>query len=255
MNTMKTTLSRCPESSCWRGAVTLVTGATGGIGNATVTLLAGLGATVIATAPAEQLPQASDLPENIRFTPLDVADPLAWQILAEKIEREFGVLHFLVNNAGIYFESPIQESAHEAALEVVQVNLMGTVSGIRSLHGLLVAGSPSSIVNVSSAAGLRATPGAAVYSATKWAVRGLTKSLAHEFGRDGIRVNAVLPGLIDTPMAGKNSFETNQRRIGATPLGRIGTALEVARGIVFLGSDHASFITGADLSVDGGIGA
>jgi 3alpha(or 20beta)-hydroxysteroid dehydrogenase len=108
------------------------------------------------------------------------------------------------------------------------------------------------IVNISSGAGLKGAPGMCGYAATKWAVRGMTKSAAGEFAIHKIRVNAIFPGPIDTPMLAKNTKAFNDALVAATPLGRMGSVDEIARATLFLASDDSSFITGADVAVDGG---
>jgi 3alpha(or 20beta)-hydroxysteroid dehydrogenase len=132
------------------------------------------------------------------------------------------------------------------------VNQLGVFLGMRAAVPALRARGGGAIVNISSIAGLRGFPGAVAYVGTKWAVRGMTKTAAVELAPDRIRVNSVHPGLIDTPMIAANTPEVNAGVVAATPLKRAGSPEEVARLVLFLASEEASYITGAEVAVDGG---
>ncbi len=158
----------------------------------------------------------------------------------------------LVNNAGAYVRRPLAETDAELATRLFLTNQLGPFLGMRAVSPQMRVAGGGSIVNISSTAGLVGAAGAAAYAATKWALRGLSKTAAAELAADGIRVNCVIPGLIDTAMAALNEPEVNRTLIGKAPLGRIGMPEEVVAATCFLAADESSYITGAELVVDGG---
>jgi 3alpha(or 20beta)-hydroxysteroid dehydrogenase len=227
------------------GKVVVVTGAAQGQGAAEAAALAREGATVIAAdvrAPLERL-------DGVTYRTLDVSREHEWVALRDWIEREHGVLHGLVNNAAITHREPLGRIAGGDLDRVLAVNLSGPLLGIQALSPLMTQG--GSIVNVSSIAG---TTGhfPAAYTASKWGLRGVSRAASMELGRFGIRVNTIMPGVIVTPMAADAPEAFTRLVVDEIPLGRRGTAEDVAPLVVFLISDESSWISGAEIAVDGG---
>ena len=185
----------------------------------------------------------------------DVSREEDWEAAVNLATERFGGLDVLVNNAGILHNATIAKHTLEAYERVVAVNQVGVFLGIRSAIGPMTSRGGGSIVNISSGAGLRATKYSFAYSATKYAVTGMTACAALELARYGIRVNSIHPGLIDTPMVATDDPDGNQRLVRATPMRRSGEPEEIARVALFLASDEASYMTGAHVPVDGGVTA
>ena len=221
------------------GKTIVVTGAAGGQGLAECELLLASGATVIATDLNEV---ALD---GVTWHRLDVTSPEQWAALAATLPRVDG----LVNNAGIPFRGRLGELSLDDWNRVLAINLTGAMLGMQAIAPLMPSG--GSIVNVGSAAAV--TPHhAAAYTASKWGLRGLSAVATTEYGSRGIRVNLVNPGYIDTPMMAAAPAAMTDAQLALTPLERIGEAHEVAAVVGFLLSDSASYVTGAELPVDGG---
>lgn len=227
------------------GKVAVVTGAGRGIGLATARLLAGRGATVLRVGLGDE-----DSPD---YLAADMGDPAQVAELYRQVHKRFGRLDILVNNAGILGDARLGMISAEMMQRVLAVNLMGVVNNIQAASKLMRRSGGGAIVSLSSIVGLRGNVGQTVYAAAKAGVVGATLSAAKELAADNIRVNAVAPGFIATDMVGHLDARTAAERLAAIPLGRAGTAQEVAEAIVFLASDAARYVTGQVLGVDGGM--
>ena len=195
---------------------------------------------------------AAELGVRAAFFHHDVGDEAAWVNTVAAATGAFGRLDILVNNAGIYRPGTIAEASAIDVEQQFRINQLGTLLGMKHAQVPIRAAGGGSIVNISSIAGQIGFPDAAAYVGTKWAVRGMTKTAALELAPARIRVNSVHPGFIDTPMLGNNPPEANQAGIEATPLKRIGKPEEIAAAVAFLVGPDAAFVTGAELTVDGG---
>ena len=233
--------------------VFLITGGARGLGAAQARRLVAEGARVVLAdlLADEGHALARSLGASASFVPLDVGDEAQWAEAVAAAER-IGALNGLVNNAGIFKPLPMAQT--DAALYNfhVRVNQLGTYLGMRATVPAFERSGGGSIVNISSAAGLIGVPNAIAYTATKWAVRGMTKAAAKELGGRNIRVNSVHPGMIDTEMVRERDAAVNQALVQAQPIKRMGTADEVAGLVLFLLSAEARYMTGAELAIDGG---
>ena len=234
--------------------VAIITGGTGGMGVTHARALAAEGAKVVVAdlddAKGEAL--AADLngdrTDVARYVHLDVTSEDDWARAVAFTLEEFGRIDVLVNNAGIANGGPITEYDTDAWRRIIDINLTGVFLGIRAVSPVMVKAGSGSIINISSVEGLRGSRGLHGYVASKFGVRGLTKSVALELGSHGVRVNSVHPGFIETPMtAGIDAGDL------LIPLGRGARPEEVSQTIVFLASDESSYSTGAEFVVDGGL--
>jgi 3alpha(or 20beta)-hydroxysteroid dehydrogenase len=240
-----------------RGKVALVTGGASGLGRACVRLLAQRGAKVVIgdLRDVEGARLADELcaeGHDARLLPLDVASEHDWQRAGRIIANDLGALHVLVNNAGIITRQGVMSATLRDWHRVMDVNVTGAFLGTRQMAPLMRDSGGGAIVNVSSTAGLIAHHDVA-YTASKWALRGFTKAAALDLVEWNIRVNSVHPATIATPLtdaAPSGHVEANRLAI---PMGREASGEEVAEVVLFLASDHASFMTGAEVAVDGGL--
>lgn len=246
-----------PERRDFAGRVVIVTGGARGQGEAESRLFAARGAAVIiADVLAEEgraLAEALQAEGRAaRFVYLDVSDPKSWEGAVALARDWKGRIDVLVNNAGIINRSTVANTGLEAWERVMKVNLTGAFLGIRSVAPVMAETGGGAIVNISSNSGFSGHYDPA-YTASKWGLRGLTRSAAMEFAGNNIRVNAVCPGLVVT---GLNASSPHLKpMIGMTPMQRSGTPEEIAELVAFLASDAAGFITGEDFVIDGGFTA
>ncbi|MFI6865558.1 SDR family oxidoreductase [Nocardia sp. NPDC050406] len=236
------------------GKTVLITGAARGIGAAAARQAVAAGANVvIADVLAEEgAATAAELGAQARYQHLDVTAEQDWAAaLAATREAFGGPVHGLVNNAGVSTGELLANESLEHFKKVIEINLVGVFLGMKTFLPALRENG-GSIVNVSSAAGLMGLALTSSYGASKWGVRGLSKVAAIENGNDRIRVNSVHPGMTYTPMTAQVGIQQGEGGYPNTPMGRVGAAEEIAAAITFLLSDAASYITGAELAVDGG---
>ena len=239
------------------GKVALISGGARGQGAEHGRVMAGEGAAVVlgdvlfeeASMVAKEIVAAGGQAEAIR---LDVRRSEDWTAAVRFTEERFGRLNVLVNNAGIITEGGAEDEPEEVWDRVIAVNQTGTFLGMKHAVPAIRRAGGGSIVNIASTLGLVGVEDYIAYQASKGAIRLMTRSAALSYANDGIRVNAVCPGFIQTPMTDVLDEDVRQHDIGMTPLGRAGASVEVSHAVVFLASDEASFVTGADLVVDGG---
>jgi 3alpha(or 20beta)-hydroxysteroid dehydrogenase len=237
------------------GKVAIITGAARGQGAAHARLFASEGARLVLTdvsTDGELL--VRELGANARFVKHDVSDEQGWRGVVAAATESFGRLDVLINNAGIYRPATLRDT--DTALWDIhyRINQLGVFLGMRAVTEAMVRSGGGAIVNVSSGAGLRNLPGMFAYATSKWAVRGMSKLAASELAPFKIRVNSIHPGLIDTPMLAGNTPEQLQMMKNLIPMGRLGRPEEVAKLVLFLASDASGYITGAEVTVDGGVG-
>lgn len=244
------------------GKIALVTGAGAGIGRAVAETFAREGASVVVTdrdaAAAKEVADAI-IKANGTATALavDVTNTPQVKALMTETAQRYGRLHVLVNNAGVGERSDFRHLSDEAWDRVWKTNLDGTVRCAREAFELLKASGNASVINLSSVMASKHTRQMAVYSTTKGAVSALTRSLAVEYAPYCIRVNALVPGYVETALIGRylQNPMVAKALLTQTPLRRFGTPQDVANAALFLASDEAAYITGASLNVDGGMGA
>jgi len=238
------------------GRCIVITGAgrPNGQGAAEARMLLARGASVVIGDVCDGGEELADaLGPRCRFVTLDVTKAADWEA-ALALAAEFGGgLHGLVNNAAIYHPKPLHETSEESFRAHCEVNQVGPFLGMKLAAPLMAAAGGGSIVNISSTAGLKGSAGSFAYSATKWALRGMTKSAALSLAGDAIRVNSVHPGPVGTDMIAFRTPAQRAARQSLVPLGREGGADEVAELVCFLLSDASAWITGAEVAIDGGI--
>ncbi|ASW54620.1 SDR family NAD(P)-dependent oxidoreductase [Plantactinospora sp. KBS50] len=237
------------------GRAVLVTGAGRGIGAAQARRLVAEGARVLVTdldgVAAKQL--AAELGDAARAETLDVRDAAQWSAAVDRAVAEFGRLDGLVNNAGVLAVGTVADMPEESFREVVDVNQVGVFLGIRAVVPALRAAGGGTIVNISSIDGMIGFKYLSAYCATKAAVLALSRTAAMELGPDGIRVNAVCPGVIATSMTEGLDERVSGWLHKTLPLRRLGTPDEVAAVVAFLSCDESSYVTGSEIVTDGGM--
>jgi NAD(P)-dependent dehydrogenase (short-subunit alcohol dehydrogenase family) len=245
------------------GKVALVTGGASGLGAESCRRLAREGAKVVLTdlsaeagqAVADEIAAAGG---TALFLAQDVTDEARWGEVVQTTLDRFGRLDVLVNSAGVGRGQPILEATFEHWRQTIGINLDGTFLGVKATAPVMAAAGKGSIINLSSILGKVGQPGAAAYCASKGGVALMTKAVALELAPLGVRVNSVHPGYIETPMVtsflreSENENELRDMIVSRHAMGRLGVAREIADAIVFLASDESSFMTGAELVVDGG---
>lgn len=239
------------------GKVSIVTGGARGMGAATVRVFAEAGAKVAIADVLEEQGQAlaEELGEAARFYRLDVTSEASWAEAVAQVGAELGPVDVLVNNAGVLMFKSLMQTTLEDYRRVLDVNLVGEFLGIKAVAPGMIARGKGAIVNISSVDGMKGANGLAAYASSKWGVRGLTKVAAMELGHLGIRVNSVHPGGVDTAMTNFEGVARDKvsERFQNIPLQRVGAPEEVARASLFLASDEASYMVGAEIVVDGGM--
>ncbi len=240
--------------SRFQNKVVLITGGARGQGAAEARMLVAEGAKVVVgdVLEAEGRRLASELGDAAVFLRQDVTEEADWAKAVAAAER-LGPLHGMVNNAGVYTPRTLLETDVALFERHMRINQLGCFLGMKAVVGAMERAGGGSIVNISSVAGLRGSPGAFAYSATKWALRGMTKAAAIDLAPRAIRVNSIHPGPIDTEMLKVRTPEQNRERLKLVPMKRMGTAEEVAKLVLFLLSDDSAYITGAEVSIDGGV--
>lgn len=241
------------------GKVALISGAARGMGAEEARLFVSEGARVLLGDILDEEGEkvAAELGESAEYIHLDVTNEASWQSAVARAEEVFGKLDVLINNAGVLRFALLEQTSLEDFEFVVRVNQLGPFLGMKSSVGAMRRAGGGSIVNISSLAGIQGIGGAVSYTASKFAVRGMTKVAAIELGCDSIRVNSVHPGGVETPMT--RPFGTDSKsedtRAYTSPIARIGRPDEVANLVLWLASDKSSYCTGAEFIVDGGASA
>jgi 3alpha(or 20beta)-hydroxysteroid dehydrogenase len=232
------------------GKVALISGGARGMGAAHAQLLVAEGASVVIGDILDEAGKAvaDELGDAARYVHLDVTEPDQWRAAVDLAVGDFGKLDVLVNNAAIVNGSALQTFDLARWRRIIDVNLTGTFLGMQAVVEPMIAAGGGSIINVSSIEGLRGSPWAHGYVASKWGVRGLAKSAALELAPHKIRVNSLHPGLVRTPMT-----ENIPDDLVTIPLGRPAEPMEVATFVLFLASDESSYATGAEFVMDGGL--
>ena len=240
------------------GKVALITGAARNMGAEEARLFAREGARVLVTdildEPAAAL--ARELGESAAFFPLDVTQEAQWEQAMAHCLAEFGRIDILLQNAGIVPMAALQELRLEDYERCLRVNATGTFLGMRSAAAAMRQGGGGSIINISSVQGMVGAPGLLAYTASKFAIRGMTKAAALELGPHNIRVNSIHPGIIRVrkPRPGQPTDDLDYEALGAPlPLGRAGEPRDVAGTALFLASDESAYTTGTEFLVDGGM--
>jgi len=241
------------------GKVALVTGGSRGIGRAVCITLAKAGAKVIVNyagneeAAVETLRLVREAGSDGEILRFDIASPDACEEAIDGIVKKHGRLDVLVNNAGIALDQILLRVKPEELEKTLSVNVGGTLWCSKSAIRHMMRKRQGRVINLTSIVGETGNPGQAVYSASKAALIGLTKTLAREYASRGVTVNAVAPGFIETDMTSNLPEKVKADAIAATPLGRMGTAQDIAAAVLYLASDEASFVTGHVLRVNGGM--
>lgn len=240
------------------GKIALVTGGARGQGEQEGRLFAAEGARVVLTdvLDDEGKATAADIGEAATYHHHDVTSEHDWESVVAAVIEEHGHIDVLVNNAGIFSISPMVLTSEAEYRRVIDVNQIGTFLGMKAVAPHMAERRAGSIINISSVAGLGGSPGMIAYAASKWAVRGMTRSAAMELAGSNVRVNSIHPGIIETPMLAEfTKWGIMPQVIERVPLGRSADAHEVAQLALFLASDDSSYCTGSEFTIDGGMKA
>jgi 3alpha(or 20beta)-hydroxysteroid dehydrogenase len=240
------------------GKVALITGGARGQGAAEAALFADEGAHIVITDVLDEEGAATATAVRGQYLHHDVTSEEQWAAVVEAVLARHGRLDVLVNNAGIYLPGRLATVTLAEYRRVIDVNQIGVFLGMQAVAAPMMATQSGSIVNISSVAGLRGGGASIAYTASKWAVRGMTKVAARELGRYGIRVNSIHPGLIETAMLHQiPGIDAGglENLLGTIPLRRVAEPGEVAKLALFLASDDSSYSTGAEFLIDGGMTA
>lgn len=242
--------------------VAIITGAAGGMGKADALLFAKEGAKVVITDIQDEKIQAvakeiTDQGGVAVALTQDVTSEQDWARVTETALTQFGKIDILVNNAGISSATPFLETDLELWNKVMNINVTSVFIGQKYVIPHMINGGGGSIINISSIAGLTGGSGTGPYTASKGAVRLLTKATAVDYAKHNIRANSIHPGYIETPMTKDLMADENMRNwfLSQTPIPRLGQAEDIAKGVLFLASDESSYITGIELPIDGGYSA
>ena len=251
------TVGAQPGTGRMDGRVALVTGAARGMGAAHTRRLALEGATVVLADVLDEQGEslAAELREDgrdARYVHLDVTDSAQWAAVVRQALEVHGALHVLVNNAGISNAEAVTDTSDDLWERVIAVNQRGVFLGMRECIPAIARSGGGSVVNISSVYGLRGSPGYAAYHASKAAVLLMTQSAAADHASEGVRVNALCPGLIMTPMVAAEDQDAVRALMQTVPMRRGADPDEISSGVLFLASDEASFVTGSTLVMDGG---
>ena len=235
------------------GKVAIITGAARGQGANEARRFVAEGARVVVTdLDANGQAVADELGASARFVRHDVANEDDWKTVITTAQDEFGKIDILVNNAGVFKPANIVDTTLAAFDLHYRVNTLGVFLGMRAVIPAMES-SGGSIINISSIAGMRGWPGMIAYGGTKWASRGLTQCAARELAPQRIRVNSIHPGLVNTPMLDDHDPAALEAFVAAVPFGRMGSVDDVAEVVIFLASDLSSYMTGAEIVIDGGL--
>ncbi len=237
------------------GKVALVTGGARGQGAAEARFFAREGATVVITDVLDEQGEKTAGELGCDYIHLDVTSEAEWEAVVADVVARHGRLDILMNNAGIFKPAQLLNTSTEMWNQTVAINQTGVFLGMRTaIKAMIAAGNGGSIINTSSIAGLEGGFGAAAYVATKWAVTGMTKTVAKEVGKHGIRVNSIHPGAIVTDMITDMLEGGRDEKMAARqPIKRLGTPEDIAEMALFLASDRSSYCTGQAFTVDGGV--
>ena len=242
--------------------VALISGGARGIGAATARLMAREGASVVIAdllenEGRETEAEIAEAGGRVLFIPLDVTSEKDWQAVVQTTVARYGKLDVLVNNAGISSRTGVEDTTGDSWDRVMRVNAKGVFLGTKAAIPEMRKAGGGSIINISSVYGMVGSYTSAPYHASKGAVRIFTKSAAIQYAAEGIRVNSVHPGFVDSPMTEQYHADSQVReaRLFRTPIGRLGLPEDIAPGILYLASDESSFVTGSELVIDGGMTA
>jgi 3alpha(or 20beta)-hydroxysteroid dehydrogenase len=237
------------------GKVAIVTGGARGQGEAEARLFAAEGAKVVVTDVIEDrgAAVAAGIGPSARFLRHDVSSETDWNHVIADTIAAFGHIDILINNAAVYGNTKLEATQPDDYERIYRVNQFGVYLGMRAVLEPMKAAGGGCIINIASVAGTKGTSSLFPYAATKWAVRGMTKAAALELARYRIRVNAIVPGIIETEMLRSTPQRMADVLLQSTPLRRSGTVEEIAGAALYLASPAAAFVTGIDLTVDGGM--